>query len=129
MFILGFLAGGAVGAGIAYLLCDRNRAVLAERIRQLHEGAQNFQQAFATVSSAALRQNNEAFLQLAQEKFAALSAEASGSLEQRKAQIEGMLKPMQEVLKLYQSRLNELEKSRVESYSMLREQLGTLAEA
>src|SRR5439155_23481715 len=58
-----------------------------------------------------------------------LSAEATGTLEQRKAQIEGMLKPMQEILNQYQSRLTDIEKSRVESYSMLREQLGTLAEA
>jgi len=39
-----------------------------------------------------------------------------------------MLKPMREMLTQYQSRLGEIEKSRVESYSMLREQLGTLAE-
>ncbi|MGH7178768.1 MAG: DNA recombination protein RmuC [Tepidisphaeraceae bacterium] len=127
-FILGMVAGGAVGAGIAYLLCDRHRAVLTERLRQLQETEQQLGQTFAAVSSDALRQNNEAFLLLAQEKFAALSAQASGSLEQRKAQIEGMLKPMQEVLNQYQTRLGELEKSRVESYSMLREQLGTLAE-
>src|SRR5439155_4945172 len=57
-----------------------------------------------------------------------LSAEATGTLEQRKAQIEGLLKPMHEILNQYQSRLVDIEKSRVESYSMLREQLGTLAE-
>src|SRR5205823_2799495 len=43
-------------------------------------------------------------------------------------QIEGLLKPMQELLGAYQSRLGDIEKSRVESYSMLREQLGSLAE-
>src|SRR5439155_4109964 len=48
--------------------------------------------------------------------------------DQRKAQIEGLLKPMQELLGAYQNRLGEIEKSRVESYSMLREQLGSLAE-
>jgi len=35
---------------------------------------------------------------------------------------------MREVLDQYQSRLGDIEKSRVESYSMLREQLGVLAE-
>src|SRR5207245_5103687 len=57
-----------------------------------------------------------------------LTAEATGSLEQRKVQIEALLKPMQEILNQYQSRLTDIEKSRVESYSMLREQLGVLAE-
>src|SRR6201999_2604636 len=57
-----------------------------------------------------------------------LSTEAAGSLDQRNAQIETLLKPMQELLNQYQSRLGNIEKSRVESYSMLREQLGILSE-
>jgi len=60
----------------------------------------------------ALAKNNEAFLTLARERFAALSAEAAGTLDQRKAQIETMLAPMQELLNLYQNRLTDIEKSR-----------------
>jgi len=101
---------------------------LAEQRKLLDEAHQELRQAFASVSAEALAKNNEAFLQLAKEKFATLSTEAAGSLEQRKAQIEGMLKPMQELLGQYQGRLAEIEKSRVESYSMLREQLGSLVE-
>lgn len=101
---------------------------LAEQRRLLTDAQNKLREAFASVSAEALAKNNEAFLQLAKERFASLSAEATGSLEQRKAQIEGMLAPMQEVLNQYQSRLSEIEKSRVESYSMLREQLGSLSE-
>ena len=101
---------------------------LAEQRRLLEEAQAKLREAFAAVSAEALAKNNEAFLHLARERFAVLSAEAAGSLEQRKAQIETLLAPMQEVLAQYQSRLEEIEKSRVESYSMLREQLGTLAE-
>src|SRR5688572_16768698 len=97
--------------------------------KQLLDDAHNqLRTAFASVSAEALAKNNEAFLQLAKERFAQLSTEATGSLEQRKAQIEGLLKPMQEMLGHYQQRVSEIEKSRVESYSMLREQLGVLAE-
>jgi DNA recombination protein RmuC len=97
--------------------------------RQLLDGAQmQLRQAFASVSAEALAKNNEAFLQLARERFATISTEAAGTLEHRKAQIEGLLKPMQELLNQYQSRLGDIEKSRVESYSMLREQLGVLTE-
>jgi DNA recombination protein RmuC len=67
-------------------------------------------------------------LTLARERFSALSAEAAGTLDQRKAQIETMLAPMQELMNVYQARLADIEKSRVESYSMLREQLGSLTE-
>ena len=84
--------------------------------------------AFANVSAEALAKNNEAFLQLARERFASISAQANGSLDERKAQIEGLLGPMQEMLGQYQTRLADVERSRVESYGMLREQLGSLTE-
>lgn len=105
-----------------------SEANVAEQKRLLDEAQAKLRDAFASVSAEALAKNNEAFLALAQQKFAALSAEATGTLEQRKAQIEGLLKPLQQLLGTYQQRLGDIEKSRVESYSMLREQLGTLAE-
>jgi DNA recombination protein RmuC len=119
---------------------DRSAAALSAQLestkqnlldqRRLLEDAQTqLRQAFASVSAEALAKNNEAFLELARQRFATLSAEAAGTLEQRKAQIEGLLKPLQELLGQYQSRLGDIEKSRAESYSSLREQLGGLAES
>jgi DNA recombination protein RmuC len=97
--------------------------------RQLLEQAQDqLRQAFASASAEVLARNNETFLQLAKERFATLAAEAAGSLDQRKEQIDGLLKPLRGLMDQYQIRVGEIEKSRVESYSMLREQLGTLAE-
>jgi DNA recombination protein RmuC len=107
---------------------EKSQAGLEAKLKAAEEGEIKLREAFASLSADALAKNNEAFLNLAKEKFAALSNEATGSLEQRKAQIEGLLKPMQEILGQYQTRLTDIEKSRVESYSMLREQLGTLAE-
>ena len=101
---------------------------VAEQRQLLDRAHEQLAHSFATVSAEALAKNNEAFLQLAKQRFNTLSAEATGTLEERKAQIEGLLKPMQQLLGTYQSRLAEIEKSRVESYSMLREQLGSLAE-
>ncbi|CAN5715653.1 DNA recombination protein RmuC [soil metagenome] len=100
----------------------------AEQMKLLDEAQERLRDAFSALSAEALAKNNEAFLQLAKEKFSTLATEAAGSLDERKAQIDGMLKPMREMLTQYSSRLGEIEKSRVESYSMLREQLGTLAE-
>jgi DNA recombination protein RmuC len=101
---------------------------ILEQKQLLEESHHQLKDAFARVSAEALAKNNEAFLSLARERFATLSKEASGTLDERKAQIEGLLKPMQELLGQYQLRLNDVEKSRVESYSMLREQLGVLSE-
>jgi DNA recombination protein RmuC len=119
---------------------DRNLAVARTQIiaaeknlldqRNLLDGAQQqLRLAFASASAEALSRNNEAFLQLAKERFATISAEAVGSLDQRKEQIDALLKPMRELMDQYQIRVGEIEKSRVESYSMLREQLGALAES
>ena len=101
---------------------------IAEQRKLLDDAHAQLKQAFASVSAEALAKNNEAFIALAKERFTTLATEAAGTLEQRKAQIETLLKPMEELLNTYQSRLGEIEKSRVESYSMLREQLGSLAE-
>ncbi|MGB7161017.1 MAG: DNA recombination protein RmuC [Tepidisphaeraceae bacterium] len=101
---------------------------IAEQKRLLDDAHDQLRAAFASVSQEALAKNNEAFLALAKERFGQLSTEATGSLEQRKAEIEGLLKPMQQLLGQYQVRVSEIERSRVESYSMLREQLGVLAE-
>jgi DNA recombination protein RmuC len=140
---LGLLIGGGAGAAIGYLLADRRSAIAQatlgaqlqaaeqkchEQKQLLAEAQDKLRDAFSSLSAEALAKNNEAFLQLAKEKFSSLSAEADGSLAQRKAQIEGLLKPLQELLGVYQSRLHDIEKSRVESYSMLREQLGSLVE-
>ncbi len=117
-------AASALGARLeaAQANLDEQKAMLADAQGKLRE-------AFASVSAEALAKNNEAFLTLARERFAALSAEASGSLDQRKAAIEGLIKPLHELLGSYQQRLAQIETARVESYSMLREQLGGLAEA
>lgn len=101
---------------------------LTEQKKLLDDAQVKLRDAFASVSSEALAKNNEAFLQLADQKFAKLSAQATGSLDERKLQIEAMLKPMRELLNQYQQRLGEIEKQRVESYGKLQSQVGTLTE-
>ena len=101
---------------------ERNQATLAaqyeaaeqkcvEQKKLLDDAQEKLREAFACRPPKCMAKNNEAFLQLAKEKFATLSTEAAGSLDERKAQIEGMLKPMQEILTQYQTRLGEIEKS------------------
>jgi DNA recombination protein RmuC len=107
---------------------DSTQRNLEEQRRLLEEAQVRLRDAFSALSADALAKNNQAFLQLARENFAILSKEASGSLDQRNAQMDAQIKPLREMLGQYQQRLGDIEKSRTESYSMLREQLGTLAE-
>src|SRR3954463_2908083 len=55
---------------------------IADQRKLLDDAHAQLRDAFANVSAEALAKNNEAFLHLAKEKFAALSAEAAGTLEQ-----------------------------------------------
>src|SRR5947208_10052886 len=95
------ILGCAIGAVIGYLIADRRAAALSAQLaaaqqnlveqRQLLDHSRNeLAQAFASVSAEALAKNNEAFLHLAKERFNTLASEADGSLNERKAQIEGL---------------------------------------
>ncbi len=101
---------------------------LAEQRSLLVDAQERLRESFSHLSAEALAKNNEAFLHLARQRFESLSKEATGTLDERKAQIEGLLKPLNELLGQYQIRLTDIEKSRTEGYSSLREQLGSLAE-
>src|SRR4051794_27607527 len=52
---------------------------LAEQKKLLDDAQVQLRDAFAAVSADALQKNNEAFLELAKQKFATLSTEATGS--------------------------------------------------
>ena len=84
--------------------------------------------AFAAVSREALERSSATFLEMAKTKFETLSTEAAGNLEQRKAQIETLLKPLQETLGTYQKRLVEIETSRASAYGDLLKHLGGMSE-
>ncbi len=150
MTFLWCLISAIVGAAIGYLLGERSargrladagyetaalraqiaasRENLADQRTLLDDAHVKLREAFAGVSAEALAHNNEAFLALARQRFERQSAEAAGTLDERKAQIEGLLKPMRELMDQYQRRLGDIEKSRVEAYGLLREQIGTLSE-
>src|SRR3954468_983042 len=61
---------------------------VAEQRQLLGRAHEQLAPSLPSVSAEALAKNNEAFLSLARERFATLSAEATGTLEERKAQIE-----------------------------------------
>jgi DNA recombination protein RmuC len=119
-------AAEARAAGLAAELEGTERN-LAEQRALLDEANTRLTQAFATVSREALEQSNAAFLQMAEAKFKTLSTEAAGNLEERKAQIGTLVKPLEEMLGTYQKRLVELEGQRTGAYAELRQQIGTMA--
>jgi DNA recombination protein RmuC len=77
------------------------RTQLAEERKQSlerQEYQEKLTQTFRALSGEALQQNNQSFLELAQQSFGKLQEGAKGELELRKQAIDEMLKPLREVL-------------------------------
>lgn len=89
-----------------------------------HELAESFQ----ALSGEALKQNNEAFLNLAKTSFQTLHAEAKGDLAQRQQAIDDLVKPLSESLHRYDEQLRHLEQSRQAAYGGLDQHLKSLAD-
>ena len=75
---------------------------------------------FNGLSQEALKQNNEIFLQLANSTFEKLQVKARGELES------DLIKPVKDTLQKFDTKLGELEKSRIGAYSTLKEQVSAL---
>lgn len=101
---------------------DEQKALLTQARQELLES-------FQALSGEALKQNNEAFLNLARTSFETLQAEAKGELTQRQQAIGELVKPLHESLTRYEEQLRHLEHSRQTAYGGLDQHLKLLAES
>ncbi len=95
----------------------------------LTQARQELHASFEALSGQALKQNNEAFLNLARTSFAALHAEAKGELSQRQQAIDELVKPLEESLRRYEDQLRQAEQVRQREYGGLDQQLKFMAES
>ncbi len=100
---------------------EEQKALLAQARHELSES-------FQALSGEALKQNNEAFLNLAKTSFQTLHAEAKGDLTQRQQAIDQLVKPLSETLHRYDEQLRQLEQSRQAAYGGLDQHLKSLAD-
>jgi len=84
---------------------------------------------FQSLSSEALKHNNEAFLKLAAVSFETLQVKAEGDLAQRQQAITALVNPLHESLHRYDEQLRLLEQSRQLAYGGLDQHLKSLAES
>jgi DNA recombination protein RmuC len=102
---------------------------LNEQKTLLGQARQELAETFQALSGEALKQNNEAFLDLARSSFATLQAEAKGDLAQRQQAIDSLVKPLQDSLHRYDDQLRQLEQSRQAAYGGLDQHLKLLTES
>ena len=97
-----------------------------EKLQLLEQAEEKLSHTFKSLSSDALKGNNEEFLKLAEAKLKVQQQSAGHVLDKKEQAIGDLLKPMRERLESISKELTELEKSRTDSHSRLDEQLKEL---
>jgi len=82
---------------------------------------------FNALSSAALKSSSEDFLRLASEHLGKVVADTKGKLGEHQVAMDGMIKPLHEMLKRYEEQIRAIEETRHKAYGSLEEQLRALA--
>jgi DNA recombination protein RmuC len=119
-------AHGARTAELATRL-EEERRTAAGKLALLDQAQTRLADSFRALSSEALRNNNQSFLDLAKSALEKFQEGARGDLSQRQQAIDAVLKPIRESLEKVGGSLSELEKSRLGAYVELKEQVKALA--
>jgi DNA recombination protein RmuC len=108
-------------------LVEQSKAL--EELKALLQQAQTaLGDSFKALSSDALQNNNQAFLQLAKATLEKFQEGARGDLEARHKAVDDLVRPLKESLAKVDVKLGDIETARVSSYSALNEQLKGLVE-
>jgi DNA recombination protein RmuC len=110
----------------AQLGAERER--YRERDAALEEARKQLKDSFAALSNQALKENNEAFLRLAQENLTQFQVQAEAGLEKKERAVESLVKPIREALEKTEKQIQNIEKERAEAYGSLTQHLNLMAE-
>ncbi|MCB0352953.1 MAG: DNA recombination protein RmuC [Bdellovibrionales bacterium] len=109
-------------------LLEEERRLGREKKEEVDRTIQGMQRAFEGLSAEALRNNNKAFMELAQNAFGKLQESAKQDLSNRQSAIGEVLQPLKESLEKMRVQVEKVEKERVGAYSSLVEQVRSLSE-
>lgn len=107
---------------------ETERRSAEEKLAAMRDAEARLQETFQSLSGLALRQNNEAFLQLAQSQFANLHQLTTKDLEARQAAIGELVMPLRQALEKVDGKIQQVEKERVGAYQALIEQVRAMGD-
>ena len=108
---------------------EGERRAAAEKVALLKDAETKLRDAFAALSSEALKQNNESFLQLARTSLGEFQKSATMDLDGRHKAIDALVQPLRESLTRVDTKLNEVERGRASAQAQLSEQLRSLTQS
>ncbi len=119
-------------------LLETQHAVAKERLSQAEEllreqktfleaSKKELETSFKALAATALKSNTEQFVAFAEQKLGAVRTQTQADMDERKKSIETLLAPLKDTLGKLELKTGEIEKSRVDAYAKLEEQVGHLA--
>ena len=107
---------------------ERDVAALGETKRGMEQAQQQSRDAFRSLAAEVLKDSGEQFLQLASERFRAEQATAGKQLEASKQAVDALIAPIGKTLENYNESIQNVEKTRRETYGQLQEQVRVMVE-
>jgi len=122
------LARNRAGSAEAELAAARaelesERAHAAERLATLRDDQQRLAEQFQALASDALRRNNTAFIDLAQERLAQSHQAQTAELDRRTVEVQTLLTPIKETLGKVEQQIERTDRERATSHASLLEQV------
>lgn len=111
---------------VAETRLEETSKYIEEQKKILSQAEEKLTTTFKALSGESLKSNNQAFLQLAKQSLETVLNQAKGDMSQKETAIKNIVKPLEDVLKKYESQVVELEKTRVAAYSTLESQIKLL---
>ncbi len=108
---------------------DHERRSLEEKVAVLEHARQELTTSFKALSSDALADNNQRFLELARSTLERYQTQAKDDFKGRTETVEQLVKPIRESLEKVDGQLRQVEQGRRQAYGALTEQVRLLAES
>ena len=108
---------------------EQVRMQLGEQRDFLEKSRHDLEAAFRALAASALEGSSEQLLKLAEQRLGGARAQALADLDARRAGIESLLAPLRDTLGRLDERTAELERTRLDAYSRLDEQVKMLVTA
>lgn len=130
--LLVFFIGGGFGWLLARLKfvgkITKLETQLSLEVNTVTQQQEMLKQTFSSLSSDALKHNNQMFIDLAQETLKRFHVQAKGELDQKEKSIENLVKPIRDALQKSEQQIQAMEKDRKEAYGSLHKHLETLSQ-
>lgn len=130
--VLMLLIGLAVGTAVGWVLARDREAETRADARAAQERAayveEQLADRFRALSAQALDQTNQRFMELAEGRLRAVSAEAGGDLDERRRAVERMVEPLTRTLDRVERQLREADAGRATAHAELAKQVEYVRE-